>query len=101
MGARLIATRPPDGGTAAPGAAVVAVLELDPDWSAEGVRMWLDEDEVTGRCAIRTDRGWPPRRADVVLAEVEEGEHVARLRWSGEDEASWRFRVGGPKQPAD
>jgi hypothetical protein len=96
MGARLVATRPPDGGSAAPGAAVVAMLELDPDpdWSPEGVRMWLDEDEVTGRCAIRTDRGWPPRRADVVLAEVEEGEHVARLRWSGEDEASWRFSVG-------
>jgi hypothetical protein len=95
MGARLIATRPPDGGTAAPGAAVVAVLELDPDWSPEGVRMWLDEDEVTGRCAIRVDRAWPPRRADVVLAEVEEGEHVARLRLPGEDEASWRFSVRG------
>ena len=93
MGARLIATRPPNGGTAAPGAAVVAVLELDPDWSPEAVRMWLDEDEVTGRCAIRTDRGWPPRRAEVVLAGVAEGEHVARLGWSGEDEATWRFSV--------
>jgi hypothetical protein len=93
VGARLIATRPPDGGTAAPGAAVVAVLELDPDWSPEGLRMWLDDAEVTARCAIRTDRAWPPRRADVVLAEVEEGEHVARLRWSGGDEATWCFAV--------
>jgi hypothetical protein len=93
VGARLIATRPPDGGTAAPGAAVVAVLELDPDWSPEGLRMWLDDGEVTARCAIRTDRAWPPRRADVVLADVEEGEHVARLRWSDGDEATWRFAV--------
>ena len=93
MGARLIATRPPDGGTAAHGAAVVAVLELESAWSPEDVRMWLDETEVTERCAIRTDRGWPPRRAEVVLAEVEEGDHVARLQWSGEDEATWRFSV--------
>jgi hypothetical protein len=93
VGARLIATRPPDGGTAAPGAAVVAVLELDSDWSPDGVRMWLDGDEVTARCGIRTDRAWPPRRADVVLTEVGAGEHEVRLRWSEEDEASWRFAV--------
>jgi hypothetical protein len=95
VGTRLIATRPPDGGSAAPGAAVVAVLELDPDWSPDGLRMWLDEDEVTERCAVRTDRVWPPRRAEVVLADVEEGEHVARLRWSAGEEASWRFAVPG------
>jgi hypothetical protein len=93
VSARLIATRPPDGGIAAPGAAVVASLGLDPDWSPEGLRMWLDNAEVTERCAIRTDRAWPPRRADVVLADVEEGEHVARLRWSGGEEASWSFSV--------
>ena len=28
-----------------------------------------------------------------IEAEVVEGEHVARLRWSREDEASWRFSV--------
>jgi hypothetical protein len=93
VGARLIATRPPDGGTAAPGAAVVVSLGLDPDWSPEGLRMWLDDADVTARCAIRTDRGSPPRRADVVLAEVEEGDHVARLRWPGGGEASWSFSV--------
>jgi hypothetical protein len=93
VGARLIATRPPDGGTAAPGAAVVASLGLGSDWSPEGVRMWLDDDDVTERCAIRTDRAWPPRRADVVLPDVDEGEHVARIMWSGGGEATWRFSV--------
>ena len=93
MGARLTATRPPDGGTAAPGAAVVAVLELDPDWSPDGLRMWLDEVEVTERCGVRTDRAFPPRRAEVVLTGVEEGEHEARLAWVGGEE-SWRFAVG-------
>jgi hypothetical protein len=54
--------------------------------------MWLDDADVTARCAIRTDRASPPRRADVVLAEVEEGDHVARLAWSG-GEATWSFSV--------
>jgi hypothetical protein len=94
VGARLIATRPPDGGTAAPGAAVVAVLGLDPDWSPDGVRMWLDDEEVTERCALRSDRAWPPRRTEVVLTEVPDGEHVARLSWPG-GEATWRFSVAG------
>ncbi len=95
MGARRIATRPPDGGTAAPGAAVVAVLALDPDWSPAGLRMWLDETDVTERCDVRSDRSWPPRRAEVVLTDVDVGEHVARLSWSGGGEASWRFSVSG------
>jgi hypothetical protein len=96
VGARLIATRPPDGETAAPGAAVVAVLAIDGDWSPEGVRVWLDDDEVTERCAIRTDRAWPPRRAEVVLTGVGVGEHVAELRWAEDGRASWRFAVAGP-----
>jgi hypothetical protein len=93
VGARLIATRPPDGETAAPGAAVVAVLALDPDWSPEGVRMWLDGVEVTESCAIRTDRAFPPRRAEVVLTGVGAGEHVAEVQWAEEGRASWRFAV--------
>ena len=56
MGARLIATRPEDGETRPPGAAIVAVLELDGDWSEEGLRVRLDGEDVTDRCAIRTDR---------------------------------------------
>jgi hypothetical protein len=93
VGARLIATRPPDGETAAPGAAVVAVLALDTDWSADDVRMWLDGKDVTERCAIRTDRAYPPRRAEVVLTDVGAGEHVAELQWEEGDRASWRFAV--------
>jgi hypothetical protein len=93
VGARLIATRPPDGETAAPGAAVVAVLALDPDWSQEGVRMWLDGAEVTARCAIRTDRAYPPRRAEIVLTDVDPGEHVAELQWAEHGRASWRFAI--------
>jgi hypothetical protein len=93
VGARLLATRPPDGATAAPGAAVVAVLGLDPDWSPDAVRMWLDGVEVTERCAIRTDRAYPPRRAEIVLADVGPGEHVADLEWAADGRASWRFAV--------
>jgi hypothetical protein len=93
VGARLIATRPPDGETAAPGAAVVAVLAIEGAWSAESVRVWLDGAEATDRCAIRTDRAWPPRRAEVVLTGVEAGQHLAELRWQDGGEASWRFAV--------
>ena len=93
MGARLIATRPPDGETAAPGAAVVAVLAIEGAWSPESVRVWLDGAEATGRFAIRTDRAWPPRRAEVVLTGVEAGQHVAELRWQDGGRASWRFAV--------
>jgi hypothetical protein len=67
VGARLIATRPQDGETAAPGAAVVAVLAIEGEWAPDGLRMWLDGTEVTERCAVRTDRAWPPRRAELVL----------------------------------
>jgi hypothetical protein len=93
VGARLIATRPQDGETAAPGAAVVAVLAIDADWSPDGVRMWLDGTEVTDRCAVRTDRLWPPRRAEVVLADVGPGEHTAELRWAEDGHAAWRFAI--------
>ena len=93
MGARLIATRPSDGETAGPGAAVVAVLALDPDWSVDDVRMWLDGAEVTDQCAIRTDRAYPPRRAEIVLADVGPGEHTAELRWAQDGHASWRFAI--------
>jgi hypothetical protein len=93
VGARLIATRPPDGETAAPGAAVVAVLALEGEWSPESLRMWLDGREVTDRLAIRTDRAWPPRRAEVVLTSVTAGQHEAELRWPEGGEASWRFAI--------
>jgi hypothetical protein len=92
VGARLSATRPSDGETAAPGAAVVAVLELEPGWSDEGLFLHLDGEDVTARCAIRTDRAWPPRRAEVVLGDVEPGEHRAELRWPGGAHA-WSFAV--------
>ena len=82
MGARLIATRPPDGETAAPGAAVVAVLAIEGDWSAESVRVWLDGVEATDRCEVRVDRAWPPRRAEVVLTTVPGGAQRVELRWS-------------------
>jgi hypothetical protein len=93
VGARLIATRPPDGETAAPGAAVVAVLAIEGDWSPDSVRVWLDGADATGRSAIRTDRGWPPRRAEVVITEVEAGQHVAELSWQDGGRATWRFAV--------
>jgi hypothetical protein len=93
LGGRLIATRPQEGETAAPGAAVVAILAIEGDWSPDGVRMRLDGADVSGRFAIRTDRAWPPRRAEVVLPDVGPGEHVAELSWGEGGQASWRFAV--------
>ena len=94
MGARLIATRPDDGETGPRGAAIVAVLELEGDWSEEGLRFRLDGEDVTGRCAIRTDRAWPPRRAEIVLTGVGSGEHRAELEWPGGEPHAWRFALG-------
>jgi hypothetical protein len=94
VGARLIATRPEDGGTGPPGAAIVAVLELEGGWSQEGLRVRLDGEDVTERCAIRTDRAWPPRRAEIVLAGVSAGEHRAELEWPGGGPHTWRFALG-------
>jgi hypothetical protein len=93
VGARLIATRPEDGGTAPPGAALVAVLALEGEWSAEGLRVRLDGADVTARCQIRTDRAWPPRRAEIVLTAVSGGEHRAELEWPGSAPHVWRFTV--------
>ena len=94
MGARLIATRPVDGGTGPPDTAVVAILELEEGWSEDGVRLRLDGEDVTARCAIRTDRAWPPRRAEIVLTGVGPGTHSAELEWPGGDGPHlWRFVV--------
>jgi hypothetical protein len=93
VGARLIATRPEDGETGPPGMPIVAVLALEGDWSEEGLRVRLDGVDVTERCAIRTDRAWPPRRAEIVLADVGAGEHRAELEWPGGAPHAWRFAV--------
>jgi hypothetical protein len=93
VGALLVATRPEEGETGPAGAAVVAVLELDGDWSEEGLRVRLDGEDVTGRCAIRTDRAWPPRRAEIVLAGVSSGEHRAELEWPGGRPQAWNFAL--------
>jgi hypothetical protein len=72
---------------------LVAVLELDPGWSPEGLRLLLDGEDVTGSCEIRTDRAWPPRRAEVVLAGLTPGAHRAELTGPGADPHEWSFRV--------
>jgi hypothetical protein len=92
-GARLTATRPADGEATAPGEAVVATLEIEPGWDASALCVRVDGEDVTARCAIRTDRGWPPRRADVVLPDVGPGEHRASLEWPGVPAQEWRFAV--------
>jgi len=71
----------------------VAVLELDPDWSPEGVRLLLDGEDVTDRCQIRTDRAHPPRRAEIVLAGLPPGAQQAHLSWRG-SEASFQISGG-------
>jgi hypothetical protein len=69
----------------------VVVLELDPGWSPEGLRLDVDGVDVTDRCEIRTDRAWPPRRAEIVLSGLAPGEHEAELRSPGADPHVWRF----------
>jgi hypothetical protein len=69
----------------------VVVLALDPAWSPEGLRLVLDGEDVTGRCEIRTDRAWPPRRAEIVLSGLAAGVHQAELSRPGADPHAWRF----------
>jgi hypothetical protein len=68
------------------------ILELG-GATPEGLRMSLDGEDVTDRCAIRTDRAQPPRRAEIVLAGVPAGEHAAELEWPGGGSHAWRFAL--------
>ena len=91
-------TAPAPGSTVAPDATVVASLRLAPGGGVEGVRLALDGEDVTGRCAVRTDLAHPPRRADLVLAgPLAPGRHEAVVRWTADDgaprEHAWRFTV--------
>lgn len=72
---------------------LVAVLEIDRGWSPEGLRLVVDGEDVTGRCAIRTDRAWPPRRAEIVLSGLAAGGHQAELTCPGADPHAWRFNT--------
>ena len=69
----------------------MVALELDPGWSPEGMCLVLDGEDVTGRCEIRTDRAWPPRRAEIVLSGLAAGVHRAELTCPGADPHAWRF----------
>jgi hypothetical protein len=78
------------------------VLRVPPDWDAQAVGLALDLDgeDVTGRCALRTDRMWPPRRVELVLraGDLAPGPHEAVVRWRGVDGAplrhAWAFEAG-------
>lgn len=59
------------------------MLELDPGWSPEGLRLVVDGEDVTGRCEIRTHRSWPPRRAQIVLSGLAAGAPQSRAELSG------------------
>jgi hypothetical protein len=71
----------------------VAVLEIDPGWSPEGLRLTVDGEDVTARCQIRTDRAWPPRRAEIVLAGLSSGDHRAELSAPGAGQHEWGFHI--------
>jgi hypothetical protein len=68
---------------------LVATFEGSP----EGVRLLLDGREVTARCRLRVDRAWPPRRTELLLADLSPGEHHAELRWDGGARHEWRFAL--------
>jgi hypothetical protein len=69
------------------------MLELDAGWSPAGLRLLLDGEDVTGRCEIRTDRAWPPRRAEIVLSGLTPGAHEAELSCPGADPHAWGFHI--------
>jgi hypothetical protein len=71
----------------------VVVLELGPGWSPEGLRLDVDGVDVTDRCDIRTDRAWPPRRAEIVLSGLTAGAHQAELTCPGAAPHAWGFDV--------
>jgi len=100
MGVEVIATVPAQGGHAEDGVPLVASVRLAPDAPAPELRLALDGEDVTARCAVRTDRAHPPRRADLVLAgPLGAGEHEAEVSWLTPGGAQrthrWRFAVGG------
>ncbi len=78
------------------------MLRVPPGWGAEGagLALELDGEDVTARCALRTDRMWPPRRVELVLRAggLSAGPHEAVVRWSGADGAprrhAWAFEAG-------
>lgn len=69
------------------------MLELDPGRPLEDLRLLIDGEDVTGRCAVRTDRAHPPRRAEIVLAGLPPGARDASLSWRG-GEASFAVPAG-------
>jgi hypothetical protein len=60
--------------------------------SPDGIRLSVDGEDVTDRCAIRVDRAHPPRRAEVVVRDLTAGEHRAELAWPG-GRHEWRFEI--------
>jgi hypothetical protein len=93
----VIATEPAAGARVAPGTTITARLRLAPGSAPHGLALRLDGEDVTARCALRTERAHPPRRADLVLAgPLGPGEHEAVLSWSRPPGThAWRFTVGG------
>jgi hypothetical protein len=99
----VIATEPAAGARVPPGTTIVARLRLAPGSAPDGLSLRLDGEDVTARCALRTDRAHPPRRADLVLAgPLAAGEHEAVLSWPRPPGThAWRFTVGGTGEDVD
>jgi hypothetical protein len=93
----VIATEPAAGECVPPATAITARLRLAPASAPEGLALLLDGEDVTARCALRTDRAHPPLRADLVLAgPLAPGDHEAVLSWSRPPGThAWRFTVQG------
>jgi hypothetical protein len=92
----VVATDPADGARAPCATAVTVRLRLAPDDGAViGLALRLDGEDVTARCALRTDRAHPPLRAELVLpGPLAPGEHEAVVSWPQPGGThAWRFAV--------
>jgi hypothetical protein len=92
----VVATEPATGARAARATTLTVRLRLAPhDGAVVGLALRLDGEDVTARCALRTDRAHPPRRADLVLpGPLAPGEHEAVVSWPQPGGThAWRFTV--------
>jgi hypothetical protein len=94
----VIATDPAPGARVGPATTVTASVRLGPGVTARALSLVLDGEDVTARCALRTDLAHPPRRADLILpGHLSAGGHEAVVRCDGPPaDHAWAFTVVDP-----
>jgi hypothetical protein len=95
----VIATDPAPGARVGPATTVTASVRLGAGVTAGALSLVLDGEDVTARCAVRTDLAHPPRRADLILAgPLAAGGHEAIVRCDGPPaDHAWAFTVVDPR----